>query len=73
MFESHNNLRCPEDNCNSQAPRNSVSGGGGGGLNTDCEDINDCRLIVQAKGGASAIMSGYLVPLFVFLALTGAL
>ena len=59
-------FRCPEDNCNNGAPGNSVSGGGDGGLNTDCEDIYDCVLIVQAKGGASAIMSSYLVLIFVF-------
>ena len=58
-------FRCPEDKCNNGAPGRSVSGGGGG-LNTDCEDIYDCVLIVNAKGGAPAIMSGYLVLIFVF-------
>ena len=70
MSETPHYPRCEEEDCNSQPPRNSVSGGGGGGLNTNCEDINDCRLIVKAKDGASVlIMSGYLVILTVLFAL----
>ena len=67
LLESYR-CTCPEHecSCNNEAPRNSVSCGSGGGLNTDCEDIYDCVLIVNAKGGATAIMSGYLVLIFVF-------
>ena len=64
----HLRCTCPEHecSCNNEAPRNSVDGGGDGGLNTNCEDIYDCVLIVQAKGGVPAIMSSYLVLIFAF-------